>query len=153
MQLQKASTSRRQFLALLAASSGALVASHLASDDTDAAPFNRTIYFLDPEWGAGNSTCPCSACSACHGHAANKFWTSADLADSNRAHSYCKCLVDSKEVSTAAYISLFGPPAGPRHRDAFDRRQDELWSLPDFVLSWFRQGQQSRTLGISDGWR
>lgn len=97
-----------------------------------------TVYFLDPEWGAGDPACPiphqgggsCHACVACHNHDANKMWTSASLADQSRAHPNCKCLVSSRNVSDAEYVTIFGPPSGPLHRDEFDIRRDRLFLPP-----------------------
>jgi hypothetical protein len=98
---------------------------------------NQTVFYLDPEWGTGENCEPnphlagpdCHGCKACHGNA-NKLFTSAVLADSGRAHARCKCLIRSKAVSEAVFISYFGPPAGPKHRDEFDPRRDKLF-LPE----------------------
>ncbi len=88
---------------------------------------NERVFFLDPEWGAGQSNCgPCSACKACHGNAL-KMFTSAALAEHSRAHPYCKCLLRSKSVPEREFVSLFGPNGGPRHRDEYDPRRDKLF--------------------------
>ena len=137
----KALLSRRQFLATVAATTAGLAAdSILGSGKSSAAPgAKEEVYFLDPEWGAGDPACPddphegslgCHACAACHSHAANKFWTSEALADQNRAHRHCKCLIGLTEVSKAEYVSIFGPFGGPLHRDEFDSRRDRLFLPP-----------------------
>ena len=138
--LESASIARRRFLVMVGAVAAGLGTSYLLPGQVEAkANTNtKTLYVLDPEWGAGEPACPiphlggsgCHACASCHAHAANKMWTSAALADSSRAHTRCKCLVQSSRVSHRQYVAIFGPPKGPLHRDEFDRRQDELF-LPE----------------------
>jgi len=142
--LESVSAGRRRFLLYVGGLAAAVGAGQLHAGDALAKQvraLNRTIYFLDPEWGAGKPACPvphegpgsCHACAACHSHALNKLFTSAELANRQRAHPHCKCLVKSRAVSNVECVMIFGPPSGPLHRDEFDRRRDRLF-LPPRVL-------------------
>lgn len=135
--LEQRTVGRRRFLAYagataLAAGTGELLQS---PQQAQAAAATVVAYFLDPEWGASDPDCPeeeslragsCHGCNACHGHAV-KFFTSAAVADTTRAHVFCKCLVGSTELDAMTAVAIFGPPKGPFHRDEFDRRRDELF--------------------------
>jgi hypothetical protein len=142
--LESVSAGRRRFLLYVGGLAAAFGAGPLLAGEAltkQSRALNRTIYFLDPEWGAGTPACvapdagagSCRACAACHSHAANKLFTSAALADRRRAHPHCKCLVKSRAVSNVEFVTIFGPPSGPLHRDEFDRRRDRLF-LPPHVL-------------------
>lgn len=133
---------RRRFLMMVGAVATAAAVSYGLPAEAEAGRgARRTIYFLDPEWGAGDPACPiphqggggCHACVACHNHDANKMWTSAALADRSRAHPNCKCLISSKNVNNREYITIFGPPSGPLHRDEFDIRRDRLFLPPQAI--------------------
>jgi hypothetical protein len=98
----------------------------------------QQVFYLDPLWGLGLPGCGndpqslgsgCQACNACHGHS-SKLFISAALANISRAHLGCKCLVKSKAITERDYVSYFGPPAGPQHREQFDPRRDQAF-LPD----------------------
>ena len=100
-----------------------------------ARPKTRTAYGLDPEWGAGDPGCPaveslkprsCHACSACHGHAANKLWRTAS--DVRRAHPGCKCDVVPVLLPEGTFLALFGPDAQPE-RSEVDRRQTRVQAI------------------------
>ncbi|MCC7355447.1 MAG: hypothetical protein IT330_17030 [Anaerolineae bacterium] len=102
-----------------------------------------TLYFLDPEWGQGAPACSgdphqgsrdCHACTACHQHALHKRFASADAANRLRAHTRCKCLVRSAEITAREYLSLFGSPSGANHRDEYDDRRDIPYSLKRLYL-------------------
>lgn len=129
---------RRRFLMVVGGVAAAATASVIPGHLSEAISANRTVYFLDPEWGEGDPACPdphqgsqsCHACNACHRHDANKMWTSASLANQNRAHVNCKCIVTSKAVSNAEFVTIFGPRSGPLHRDEFDMRRDRLFLPP-----------------------
>lgn len=107
-----------------------------------------TIWFLDPEHGAGMPGCPvdphadgsrsCHACTACHSHAENKIFRTFDIANQRRAHRYCKCLVHSMEVTQREYAAFFGAPGG-QERDAFDKRTDPV-VLPQLVVPGLTKG-------------
>ena len=126
---------RRRVLTIAGTAAAVAGAGLLPGTEVFGATRTRTVYSLDPEWGAGDPHCPdphagsqsCHACSACHTHASAKLWTSAGLADFRRAHHNCKCIVRSRGVTPSEYIMLFGPSSGPQHRDEFDRRRDELF--------------------------
>jgi hypothetical protein len=130
---------RRFFRYAGAALAAAGTGEFLAGPGTAESASTVIAYFLDPEWGAGDPDCPtdeaaktgaCHACNSCHSHAVNKLFTSAALADATRAHLHCKCLVGSMELDRLSALAVFGPPAGPMHRDAFDRRGDEAFVQP-----------------------
>jgi hypothetical protein len=133
---------RRRFLASVAALAAVAGAGPLSQTvAAKGGPVqNRTVWHLDPEHGQGDSCTlpfhegpsPCHGCNACHTHAANKLFTSNALADTSRAHPFCKCMVTSEAVTTREYLMIFGPPRGPLHRDSFDRRSDRIF-LPSEV--------------------
>ena len=142
--LDSVSVGRRRFLLFVGSLAAAAGTGQLLADGALAGrgPGNQTVYFLDPEWGAGDPACPlrphwgprsCHACIACHSHDVNKLFISGALANSRRAHPNCKCLVGSRRVNDWVFVMIFGPPSGPLHRDEFDRRRDRLF-LPPRVL-------------------
>lgn len=144
--LEAPSVARRRFLTMAgtlasAAAASQLLPSGLGRAGADELTGTNAVYFLDPEWGAGLPACPiphegsrsCHACNACHNHDANKMWTSEALADGNRAHPNCKCLVGSTNVGDLLFVMLFGPPEGPLHRDEFDARRDSLFVPPKLL--------------------
>jgi hypothetical protein len=98
-------------------------------------PKTRLVYKLDPEWGAGDPSCPrkerlkprsCHACNACHHHAHNKLWSSA--ASIRRAHLGCKCKIVSLAIPTGVFTALFGPDNHPR-RFEVDRRDTWVYAI------------------------
>jgi hypothetical protein len=114
--------SRRAFLG------GVLGASALAvplASPAGAAPAStNTVYWLNPDSGAGNPTCVpnhgqsgCGGCYACVRHYQNKIFATAAAADAGRAHPRCKCLVQAAfTVDDRTYSELFGAT------DSADRR-------------------------------
>jgi len=92
----------------------------------------RRVYYLEPEWGAGEPGCPptpggahqashgCHACAACHRHAAHKLW--ADEASVRFAHPHCRCEIGSRLVAVSTYRRMFGVPGTPWFRGEFDDR-------------------------------
>jgi hypothetical protein len=104
--------SRRAFLGSVVGV-GAL-AVPLAASNAAAAP-TSTVYWLDPDWGAGDPTCVpnhgqvgCGGCYACVAHYQNKLFASAAAADAGRAHPRCKCLVrEGFTVDPGTYEQLF----------------------------------------------
>lgn len=92
-----------------------------------------SLYFLDPEHGAGDPECTiphagsraCHGCNSCHSHAANKLFASFVEADMGRAHIGCKCLINEETSSDAQFLALFGVAA---QRPVFDKRKDQLFS-------------------------
>lgn len=134
---------RRRFLAWVGAVAAGTGGGALFPRDASAAPESekQTIWFLDPEHGAGKPECPiphegsqsCHGCNACHSHAESKLFSSLELADASRAHSNCKCLVDSIRVTRREFALFFGPSGGPLRREKFDKRTDQVF-LPAQVL-------------------
>jgi hypothetical protein len=135
------SVDRRRFLGLAGVAAAAAGTAMVVPSIGDAHFLTKTVYYLDPEWGAGTPGCTgrhhprnsCEACRACHAHDHHKVWTSWALANARRAHPNCKCLVKTHHVSNAIFVMIFGPPSGPKHRDEFDSRRDKLF-LPWQVL-------------------
>lgn len=146
---------RRRFLARTSAAIGGAAAffalgprrSRASALPSGVTPFNPVQprspdlawYALDPEWGAGDAGCPadptaahasshnCHACTACHKHAANKLFATAEAADLHRAHPGCKCEVRvGGTLPDSVWIALFGDPDNPADidRDSVDRRWD-----------------------------
>jgi hypothetical protein len=82
----------------------------------------RTVYGLDPSWGAADATCTpdhahtCSGCYACVRHAENKVFASALAGDAGRAHRGCRCLVKPLyTLDDGTFNRLFtGSPAADR---------------------------------------
>ena len=103
--------SRRMFLgSVLGASALAVPLAGRAAAST------ATLYWLDPDWGAGDPSCvpnqgqaTCGGCSACVSHYQNKLFASAAAAEAGRAHPGCKCLVEKAfAVDQPTYDRLFG---------------------------------------------
>lgn len=124
---------RRRFLGSLAGVVSILSGRKLFADR----PEEQTYYVLDPEWGAGTEECPdphqgsrsCHACNACHHHAQNKVFATAEAADSNRAHDHCKCqVVEGGTLPFGTYTALFGHPDDLR-RQHVDRRWREVQAI------------------------
>ncbi len=106
--------SRRAFLGT-AIGVGILVGPMTAQARAD----TRTVYRLNPNWGAGDPTCvanggsrTCGGCHACVKHAANKRFATRAAAEAGRAHPGCKCGVEvACAVDTATYAQLFATSA------------------------------------------
>jgi hypothetical protein len=92
---------------------GALAAP-LAASNAAAAP-TSTLYWLNPDWDAGDAACApnqgqstCGGCYACTAHYENKLFASTAAADAGRAHPRCKCLVqEAFTVDPGTYNQLF----------------------------------------------
>lgn len=104
--------SRRAFLGSVVGA-GAL-AIPLAASNAAAAP-TSTLYWLNPDRGAGDAACvpnqgqsTCGGCFACAAHYHNKLFASAAAADAERAHPRCACLVqEAFTVDPGTYNQLF----------------------------------------------
>jgi hypothetical protein len=153
MNYRARSISRRRFLAYVgavvaAAGAGQLISGgrstpraqatenfpyRLALPDVARATATTSLFFLDPEHGAGKPECAvphagsraCHACTACHSHAVNKLFASFVEADAGRAHIGCKCLIGEESTSDAEFRALFGMAV---QRPIFDKRKDQLFS-------------------------
>ena len=145
--------SRRKFLAYVGAFAAAAAAGQLiggggsarrtlAAEDfpyklfmpgTSRATTTTSLFFLDPEHGAGDPACTvphegsraCHGCNSCHSHASNKLFASFTEADAGRAHIGCKCLINEETTSDAQFLALFGAAV---QRPVFDKRKDQLFS-------------------------
>jgi hypothetical protein len=104
----------------------------VASLGFSTSPSLRPVYYLDPEWGAGDVGCPatpdeahrashaCHACRACHAHAAHKLWASATCV--RRAHVGCNCEVRERLIPLDHYRRLFAATTRRRARCEVDDR-------------------------------
>ncbi len=106
---------RRAFLARGAALAGAMVAA-LVPIGVMAAPRSRAYYRLNSDVASE------AGCKACRLHAQNKLFASAQAADLQRAHPYCKCeVVLGEALPFGTWTALFGAP-NSLARAAVDRR-------------------------------
>ena len=122
--------SRRRVLRYSGGIAAAAVAGVVSARGVWAAPATtRTVYSLDPASCvvSHDGKTDCTACKACHGHA-QKLFSSAQLANSRRAHRYCNCIVRAEEIGTSDFVGFFGPLSGPLHRDEFDPRRDKRFN-------------------------
>jgi hypothetical protein len=128
--------SRRGLVGLAGA---ALVGVERGTDEALARRRGKTIFVLNPEWGAGRhiehskTTCPdgkeathlqggrCHGCKACHAHAENKRFANRDAV--RRAHPRCHCRVESRSVSKVDFLEMFGTPQDAQFPGEFDLRK------------------------------
>ena len=129
-------------------------------------------FALNPEYGAGVGVCPadptaahaaggdCHACKACHKHAANKLFATADSANLHRAHTGCHCtVVVGGSLPEDVWTQLFGP-VDQLTRDSVDRRWDWVQAIfgedtcgdtPDFADATFAATWKRTDKPVADG--
>jgi hypothetical protein len=83
-----------------------------------------TVYRLNPV-ARGTKARRNVCCTACHLHAQNKYFASAEAANALRAHRGCDCAIIAEQIPMGTYQKMFLPIAalgGRLRRVQFDMR-------------------------------
>lgn len=100
-----AAITRRTALGVGMGGAAALLLGSPAVSANDTVP----TFMLDPTVGRDGCTGgSCASCSACLHHAANKLFTTEQVAEANHAHPGCRCVVvPGPELLRAVYDQIF----------------------------------------------